>query len=240
MRTPTGIIGLDTELDGGIPQGAIVLLAGEPGVGKTVFSIQFVLAGIAEGEPGVIGTSEDPEALFELANSLGWDLRAAVDDGYASIVQFSMTDEYSALSTEVSETDGNLNQVLRPMTADESTSAMIEAINEIRAERVALDKITTPFASYESSREFVGRVTVEVANRSYCTTLLTGFRPHQSLGYTALGVEEQISDGIIDMQFSDLSGVTERILSVRKMHGTQLDLSEHLYEIQPGRGVIFV
>jgi len=37
-----------------------------------------------------------------------------------------------------------------------------------------------------------------------------------------------------------LSGITERILSVRKMHGTQLDLSEHLYEIQAGRGVILV
>ncbi len=237
MRTPTGITGLDEALEGGIPQGAIVLVAGEAGSGKTIFGIQFILAGIAAGEPGVIGTFEDPGTLYELAASLGWDLRAAVNDGYAAIVQFDSSSARLPAS-DVDEPSQNIGDAssLNPQKAIDS---MMVAIEEIRAERITLDRMVSPLIDSDQARKFVGEVTLDVANQSYCSTLLTGFRQHDAVGYTMLGVEEQISDGIINLELDGLSGEGDRLLSVRKMHGTSLDLAEHPYVIEPGRGFVF-
>ena len=237
MRTPTGITGLDEALDGGIPQGAIVLVAGEAGSGKTIFGIQFILAGIAAGEPGVIGTFEDPGTLYELAASLGWDLRAAVNDGYAAVVQF----DSSTTQAPVAGAEDSSHSVIPDVTLNSQAAidSMLVAIEEIRAERVTLDRMVSPLVDLNQARKFVGEVTLDVANESYCSTLLTGFRQHDAVGYTMLGVEEQISDGIINLELGGLSGEGDRLLSVRKMHGTSLDLAEHPYVIEPGRGFVF-
>lgn len=237
MRTPTGITGLDEALEGGIPQGAIVLVAGEAGSGKTIFGIQFILAGIAAGEPGVIGTFEDPGTLYELAASLGWDLRSAVNDGYAAVVQF----DSSSVEFPSSDMDDSLQNMgdNSNLNAQKAIDSMMVAIEEIRAERITLDRMVSPLIDSDRARRFVGEVTLDVANRSYCSTLLTGFRQHDAVGYTMLGVEEQISDGIINLELGGLSGEGDRLLSVRKMHGTSLDLAEHPYVIEPGRGFVF-
>jgi circadian clock protein KaiC len=44
-RVPTGIDGLDPLIEGGFPRGSLVLLAGNPGTGKTIFSMQFLYNG---------------------------------------------------------------------------------------------------------------------------------------------------------------------------------------------------
>ena len=45
-RVPTGIDGLDPLIEGGFPKGSLVLLAGNPGTGKTIFSMQFLYRGV--------------------------------------------------------------------------------------------------------------------------------------------------------------------------------------------------
>jgi KaiC/GvpD/RAD55 family RecA-like ATPase len=53
-RVKSGIEGLDEVIEGGFPSGSLILLAGEPGTGKTVFSIQFLVKGAELNEPGRI------------------------------------------------------------------------------------------------------------------------------------------------------------------------------------------
>ena len=45
-RIQTGIQGFDQLIYGGLPQGRSYLVSGEPGTGKTIFSIQFLLEGL--------------------------------------------------------------------------------------------------------------------------------------------------------------------------------------------------
>ena len=80
MRTTIGVAGIDALIEGGVPRGAGVLIAGEPGSGKSVCCMQFILSGIREGEPGVYATADHPNRVLEAASALGWDLRGAVDD----------------------------------------------------------------------------------------------------------------------------------------------------------------
>lgn len=39
---PTGIDGFDELVGGGFPRGGLIVLAGNPGTGKTMFSAQFL------------------------------------------------------------------------------------------------------------------------------------------------------------------------------------------------------
>src|SRR4026208_1507919 len=79
-RVPTGITGLDPLIEGGLPKGRSILVTGEPGTGKTIFALQFLVAGLNRGEKGIYVTAdESPMDVLEQAASLGWDLESRVD-----------------------------------------------------------------------------------------------------------------------------------------------------------------
>ena len=75
-RCRSGITGLDEILQGGIPRGGCILVAGGPGSGKTILSTQFLLKGIQKfDEPGLLVTfDETPDSIRKNMLSFGWDL----------------------------------------------------------------------------------------------------------------------------------------------------------------------
>lgn len=60
-RIPTGIPGLDELIEGGIPKGSQILVAGETGVGKTIFSCQIAYNKAKEGLKTYYMTIEENE-----------------------------------------------------------------------------------------------------------------------------------------------------------------------------------
>src|SRR3712207_2864420 len=74
-RLSVGIKGLDSILNGGLPENHIYLVEGEPGTGKTTIALQFLLEGIRQGESVLYVTlSETKRELQEVARSHGWSL----------------------------------------------------------------------------------------------------------------------------------------------------------------------
>src|SRR6476659_3878688 len=75
---PTGIRGLDSILEGGIPRGNIILSEGSIGTGKTTLGVEFVYRGASEfDEPGIIVLFEvSPDKIIRDAARFGWDLAA--------------------------------------------------------------------------------------------------------------------------------------------------------------------
>ena len=49
-RISTGVAGLDDVLVGGVIPSRIYMVCGQPGTGKTTLAMQFVLAGVNQGE----------------------------------------------------------------------------------------------------------------------------------------------------------------------------------------------
>jgi len=83
-RLSTGITGLDAMLGGGLLPGTSTLLLGTPGAGKTNTGLQFVTAGLAAGERGLIATFHEDAA--RLADTVaGVELRRAMDDGQVEV-----------------------------------------------------------------------------------------------------------------------------------------------------------
>jgi circadian clock protein KaiC len=75
LRISSGCEGLDEILEGGLTPRRLYLFEGVPGSGKTTLALQFLLAGLAGGEPVLYVTlSESAEELHAVAESHGWTL----------------------------------------------------------------------------------------------------------------------------------------------------------------------
>ena len=71
----TGSAALDYILGGGYAANRVHLIEGEPGSGKTTLGLQFLLDGVAKGEPCLyITLSESKPELLHVAGTHGWDL----------------------------------------------------------------------------------------------------------------------------------------------------------------------
>ena len=68
-RLSTGIPALDELIEGGIPRGFTVLVAGNPGTGKTILTSHFLYDGLLKGEAALyVSFSESKNQFFENFN----------------------------------------------------------------------------------------------------------------------------------------------------------------------------
>lgn len=226
MRTTIGVEGIDALIEGGVPRGSAVLVSGEAGTGKSVLCIQFILAGIREGESGVYATADHPNRVIEAAASLGWDLRGAVEDGFARVVQIAS--EESLASPGAAVPGGQA-----------AAMTIGAAATEIEAERVVIDPpLLAGSPDSGAAGEFVASLVRSTLRETHCTTLVSGLRVRGASGFTRLGIEEQLADGIIDLRIDENEGRRTRVLAVRSMHGTRTNLDDHLFAILAGRGMV--
>ncbi len=129
--TSTGIPGLDDILNGGFPSSRLYLVQGDPGVGKTTLSLQFLLEGVRKGEPTMyITLSETREEIEAVAASHGWTL-----DGI-HILDLSVIQE-----TVQNDTD---NTFFRPSHVELSrmSETLSDAVIRIDPLRLVIDSLS--------------------------------------------------------------------------------------------------
>ena len=88
MNIDTGIEPLDKRL-GGIRAGGIYVVAGVPGSGKLVSSLQFLHAGLPGGGQVALLTGAPPDQVFEQASHWGFGLKDAWKKGQLRMLGFS-------------------------------------------------------------------------------------------------------------------------------------------------------
>ncbi|MCW1292183.1 MAG: ATPase domain-containing protein [Candidatus Rehaiarchaeum fermentans] len=72
-KIKTGIEGLDTLTNGGFVKNTINIVYGSPGVGKSIFSAQFLREGLIEGEKAFyFSLEQDLDSFLMMAKSLGF------------------------------------------------------------------------------------------------------------------------------------------------------------------------
>jgi circadian clock protein KaiC len=79
-KSASGIRGLDEITFGGLPKGRPTLIAGGPGSGKTLMSMEFLVRGAMDyEEPGIfMAFEETTEELSQNVASLGFDLNELI------------------------------------------------------------------------------------------------------------------------------------------------------------------
>ncbi|OYY79975.1 MAG: hypothetical protein B7Y34_06710, partial [Methylophilales bacterium 16-45-9] len=96
-KSETGIEGLDQITGGGLPAGLISLAYGNPGSGKTILAIQYLVHGALKlEEHGLLVTfEENAEELNQNFSSLGINLDNLISKGNLCVEHVDLDDEFS-------------------------------------------------------------------------------------------------------------------------------------------------
>ncbi len=229
-RVSTGIEGLDGLMSGGFQQGKVYLISGEAGTGKTIFCLQYALAGVGRGENAVyISLDEKPLHLVEDAESLGWDLKRYIIE--KRITLLDVTPYFTNIRIGKEKSVDVLAVV----------SDLTKQIEGIKATRLVIDPIAPLIFGQEGTarvQEYIRSLIFSIEDNLECTTLITSGIPSGTSRISQYDVEEFVVSGIIVLGVSRLQGRRIRTLYIRKMRGTPIDLNDHAFEILPQRGIV--
>lgn len=223
-RCSTGNPGLDVVLHGGLPQGHLYLLEGQPGSGKTTLSLQFLLNGVRNGERCLyITLSETAEELVEVAASHGWKL-----DGI----------ELFDLSTVEDVLGNDRNQsVLHSWEVElgETIRLIQEKIERIAPRRVVFDSLSELRLLAQDPLRYRRQVLAlkQFFSPRNITVVLTD---DLTSGHSAHDTQlHSLSHGVISLERFTLEfGAARRRLQVRKLRGATFIGGYHDVTIQTG------
>ncbi len=200
---PSGIDGLDELLGGGLPRRGLIVLAGNPGTGKTIFSAQFLYRGAVDyGERGVyVSFAEDKEQFYSNMKAFGFDFEKLERDGTFSFLDM-LTVKEEGVSAALEHMISRIAKLEAKRLVIDSFSAMAQAFREPHDARIVLHTI-------------LGRIVRSMG----CTTLLIIEVPHGE-SRIGLGVEEFVTDGIIVLKRGFVGERLFRELEILKMRGS--------------------
>jgi len=130
----TGIDGLDTVLRGGLPPNRLYLVEGDPGSGKTTLALQFLLAGVKQGQNCVFVTlSENEEELRASAQSHGWSLEGiTVIEIIASEENLKPDSRYTMFHPSEVELGETTKKVLAEAERTKPARLVFDSLSELR------------------------------------------------------------------------------------------------------------
>ena len=226
-RAGSGITGLDSLLDGGFPEGKVILVLGEPGTGKTILVSQYLNHGAFRlGEKGVYVGMNEPKARFltEMA-SLGMDFARLEGEG-----KFAYVDATEVRRIPEQAKVGRIPVGGRELGLVNLIDLVQEGIDKLSPKRVVVDSISDlvfRFPQIEERRPAVLDI-VEVLQSTGTTCLLTSELPTTGED-RVLQPEEYLAEGVILLR-TLRRGV--RTLQVLKMRGSRGDTTPRPYVIK--------
>ncbi len=218
-KIKTDISGLDEILDGGIPKGNEVLIAGPAGSGKTIFSLEFLCKGAIKGEKGLyISFEESEKAIIRNISEFGMDLPKYLDNNSIRITKYD------------------------PYRFENLTELLSMNIKETGATRVVIDSITAINLYIQDAKD-IRRTLVEIQSilrDNNCTAFLISEMPSENNKMISrFGVEEFVSDGIIILYYTHVSSEYSRSILVWKMRGSTHSRKIHPFKISKEGIVIY-
>jgi len=212
-RISTGNLELDGLLDGGLLKNSMVLIAGNPGAGKTILSSRFIYEGARNDEPGIYACfAETRNRLIEDMKRFGMDFEPLIRRRKVEILDLSIGSE--------TEVQSALNQIF-------------ESITNLRAKRLVVDSIAAMALGLETEFEkrHLIRLLYRLILRTGCTTIAVTDIPWNS-NRIGESIEEFVADGIILLEHQyDETGTMKRQLRITKMRGTNHSRKTNVYTI---------
>ncbi|MCD6154679.1 MAG: AAA family ATPase [Candidatus Verstraetearchaeota archaeon] len=225
-RIPTGIPKLDEIIGGGFIKGRTYLIAGETGTGKTIMSLQFLLQGLKNGEQCAFVSFDDRIAnVISGTLNLGWNFNPYIRSGQFVPFEIRLRTEDLRHGKESKAFVKNIQRYLRGRTISrlvlDPISALAQGVGDLLWVR-------------EYIREIVSHLEEEIG----CTTVVTCDIPTGSNSLSRYGVEEFISSGIIVLEIKRIGEKFYRLIYVRKMRWSPMDMTIYTFEIVPGKGIV--
>ena len=214
-RISTGVAGLDEMMNGGVPAGDSVLIAGPAGSGKTAVSTQFIAEGIRQQEPGVIAVFEEhPSEYVARAEALGLKMEEMIDRGMLKIIY------------------------LRPLdlSVDEMLHEVRDSVEKLSARRVVVDSLSgfelalAP-AFRDDFRESLYRMVLSLTGIG--VTVLNTVEvmdTYDELRFSPHAISF-LTDDIVLLRYYEADGQLQKMMTVVKMRGGNHSKDLRSYEI---------
>jgi circadian clock protein KaiC len=217
-KIPTGVSGLDQIIDGGLLQGGVYLVQGEPGTGKTILGNQICFNRVAAGKRVTYVT--------------------LLAESHARMIQhmecFSFYNEKSIPSAMhyISAFDALANDGLAGVI-----NVLDNEIRQRKADMVVLDGLVTATGASGSPQDlklFVSQIQALSALTGCTTLLLNSLR---AVAHTT--PEQTMVDGIFMLRQELVGSRHERTLEVRKFRGARILHGAHTFRIGEQGLVVF-
>jgi len=225
-RCATGIEGLDSILEGGIPRGNMVLVAGSVGTGKTTLCLEFLVRGAERGERSLfLSVTEASTKLKQNLSTFEFFRKDLVDSESLLFIDLPKVYDRLGLGREDMTTEeiGILLRTIRDL------------VRTLGIRRLVLDSLTSVcyrIRREEQIRDFMLRLGQEL-NEVGCTSLLVSEIGPTPGRYSLHGVEEAIVDGVILLANIHRMGDILRVLQIIKMRGTAHSHAQFVIQLTP-------
>lgn len=215
-KIPTGVVGLDGVLNGGIPKGAMTLLSGGPGSCKTLLGLEFLVHGAQSGNPGIMLTFEERKKdLRRYGWSFGWDLPSLESQGGLRLISARIQPD-AAFSG-----DFDLQGIF---------AILMQQAEEIRAGRVLIDAPDIFLRMLDDISKERGELhaLVERLREAGITAIITTkFGNDGSASTSPYDFLEYMADCVIHLDQRVVEQVTTRRLRVVKYRGSNYGRNEY-------------
>ncbi len=170
-KLKTGILGLDSLLDGGFNEHSATIVVGSAGTGKTTMALQFLRKGLETGSDAIYITLEEPRAqIIEEARSMGWDdIEKYVEQGSLVFLEAGGKDMADFIKEElpqfVSEWEGSHARiVIDPLTpviwAHESRYEQRALISDLFKQAKRMGTVVSTVEEHGTTGEMTGGETI--------------------------------------------------------------------------------
>ncbi|MDQ1371713.1 MAG: KaiC protein [Candidatus Thermoplasmatota archaeon] len=210
-RKTTGIPGLDGMLQGGFPYPSAILVAGEPGTGKTTLAVQSLFHGASEGEKGLYITAiSEPQWLVQrFLSSFSFYDQQLVEKGVVNFIDIGPT------------LTKNPSDIL---------STIKKQIELYHPARIIIDPITpmTDMLQWRGeTREFMHELFAYL-KAFECLAIITAELSYDDISHSQ---ESYMVDGVVMLSYPEEEKVRRKFLEVLKMRGTKHTTGRQLIDI---------
>ncbi len=216
-RVPTGNTELDRICGGGFFRDSAIIVSGPTGVGKTLMAIQFIAAGVAQGERcALFSFEESRDQLIRNAMSWGFDLQLMERSGNLRIMC-----EYPEVAS-----------------LEDHFVNMKQAIEEYQPLRLVVDNLTAleRVATARGLRDFIIGMTSFVKHKEITSLFTSTTRTLIGGSSVTEAHVSTIADTIIVLRYAELAGEVRRAITLLKMRGSVHDARVREFSID-GEGI---
>ena len=218
----SGIVGLDSLLDGGINENSTTVIIGTSGAGKTTCATQFLRRGLDTGKDALfVSLDENQDQIIKEAVEMGWaDIHDYIEEGSlvfidASGKKFSKFIRHE-LPTFVEEWKGSES-------------------------RIVVDPLTPVIWSTEGRYEQRELLMLLLKETKKIGTVVCTLEEHGSKGDLSgneIVIPMYLADNVIHLKYTRSDGATSRILEIVKSRNSRHSNLSHPYTIVRGFGLL--
>jgi circadian clock protein KaiC len=208
-RIATGVPGLDEVLKGGFYEGAVYIVRGTPGAGKTILANQICFHHARQGKRALFVTllAENHARMLQHLEQMSFYDAHLIPKYVYYISAFRVLEENGL--------KGMMDLLRREMRAHEATILILDGL-------IAVEETST---SDREFRKFIHELQAHAAAAGCCTLLLTNGRRGE------YHPEHTMVDGLITLEDVPYGKRRQRELEVRKFRGSSSLRGRHPFQI---------